>query len=201
MMWYRNLSDDIIKKHDIICHPMSWIPTPKVPQLVKFLTRWNMYSPDGIKTAFDHRFNPIGTIFQNNTKIKSFDELAKFKGSLLRGGMFEGCTNLQFISVPYTTASLFNDNVSSYKRILLKGEWSRIPNTFIWGSEKKNLQSIILESNNPPEITNISGFFYGNHTINFAKIYVPNNSVEKYREAAVWKDYKEFIYPLSEYQP
>ncbi len=142
----------------------------------------------------------IGDVFKNNTKIKSFDELFYFKGSSLRGNMFGGCTNLQFVSVPYTTTALFNDNVSSYKRILLKGEWSRIPVAFIWGSEKKNLQSIILESNNPPEITNISGFFYGNHTNNFAKIYVPNNSVEKYREAAVWRDYKDFINPLSDYQ-
>ena len=141
----------------------------------------------------------IGTIFQNNTKIKSFDELAKFKGSLLRGGMFEGCTNLQFVSVPYTTASFFNDNVSSYKRILLKGEWSRIPDAFIWGGEKKNLQSIILESTNPPQTSVICGFFYGNHTTNFAKIYVPDESLNKYIEAAVWKDYKEFIHPLSEY--
>lgn len=142
----------------------------------------------------------IGDVFKNNTKIKTFDELFYFKGSSLRFGMFGGCINLQFISVPYTTAPLFNDNVSSYKRILLKGEWSRIPNTFIWLSEKKNLQSIILESNNPPEITNISGFFYGNHIVNFAKIYVPNNSVEKYKQADVWRDYKEFIYPLSEYK-
>ena len=50
MMWYRNLSDDIVKKYDIICHPMSWIPTLKVPQLVKFLTRWNMHSSDGTLT-------------------------------------------------------------------------------------------------------------------------------------------------------
>lgn len=114
--------------------------------------------------------------------------------------MFEGCTNLQFVSVPYTTASLFNDNVSSYKRILLKGEWSRIPDAFIWGSEKKNLQSIILESTNPPQTSVICGFFYGNHTTNFAKIYVPDESLNKYIEAAVWRDYKEFIHPLSEYQ-
>ena len=114
--------------------------------------------------------------------------------------MFEGCTNLQFVSVPYTTASLFNDNVSSYKRILLKGEWSRIPGAFIWGSEKKNLQSIILESTNPPQTSVICGFFYGNHTTNFAKIYVPDESLNKYIEAAVWRDYKEFIHPLSEYQ-
>ena len=53
----------------------------------------------------------------------------------------------------------------------------------------------------PPKITNISGFFQGNHVTNFAKIYVPNDSVEKYRNAAVWKDYKDSVLPLSEYHP
>ena len=48
----------------------------------------------------------------------------------------------------------------------------------------------------PSKITNISGFFYGNHVTNFAKIYVPNDSVEKYRNAAVWKDYKDSVLPF-----
>lgn len=142
----------------------------------------------------------IGNVFKNNTKIKKFDELVYFKGSSLRGSMFEGCTNLQFISVPYTTTALFNDNNSSYKRILLKGEWINIPNTFIWGGEKKNLKVIIIESKNPPKITNIIGFFYGNHTTNFAKIYVPDESLNEYIEADVWKDYKKFIFPLGDYK-
>ena len=200
-MWYRNLSDDIVKKDDIICHPLSWIPTPKVPQLVKFLTRWNMHSPDGIKTAFDHWFNPIGTKFYDNPKIESFDELVRFKASQLKAGMFQGCKKLKYISVPPIPFGIFNDNVISYERVRLCGEWKRIPDYFFWGWEKRNLKAIIIENCIPPKITNISGFFYGNHTTNFAKIYVPNDSVEKYREAAVWKDYKEFIYPLSEYQP
>ena len=199
MMWYRNLSDDIVKKHDIICHPLSWIPTPKVPQLVKFLTRWNMHSPDGIKTAFEHWFNPIGTVFQNNTKIKSFDELTKFKGSLLRSGMFQGCTNIQFVSVSYTRVSLFNDNVTSYKRILLKGEWNEIPNCFIWGANKEYLEAIILEDKIPPIISEFCGFFYGNHTNNYAKIFVPDSSLDLYVTAEVWEKYKEYIHPMSEY--
>ena len=70
---------------------------------------------------------------------------------------------------------------------------------FLWGWEKRNLASVLVESNNPPKITNISGFFYGNRTANFAKIYVPDSSLEKYKQADVWRDYKDFIYPLSDY--
>ena len=141
----------------------------------------------------------IGTKFYDNPKIESFDELVRFKASQLQAGMFQGCKKLKYISVPPIPFGIFNDNVISYERVRLCGEWKHIPDYFFWGWEKRNLKAIIIESGIPPKITNTSGFFYGNHTINFAKIYVPNNSVEKYREAAVWKDYKEFIYPLSEY--
>ena len=158
-------------------------------------------SPDGIKTLFEHRFNPIGTKFYNNLKIESFDELVRFKASQLQPGMFQGCKKLKYISVPPIPFGIFNDNVNSYERVRLCGEWKNIPDYFFWGWEKRNLKAIIIESNMPPKITNISGFFYGNHVTNFAKIYVPNDSVEKYRNAAVWKDYKDSVLPLSEYHP
>ena len=144
--------------------------------------------------------NSIGTKFYDNLKIESFDELVWFKSSQLHAGMFKGCKKLKYISVPPIPFGIFNDNVNSYERVRLCGEWKHIPDYFFWGLEKRNLKAIIIENCIPPKITNISGFFYGNHTTNFAKIYVPDDSVEKYREAAVWKDYKEFIYPLSEYK-
>jgi hypothetical protein len=134
-------------------------------------------------------------------KIIFFDELKYLDGSLLRGGMFNGCTNLQYVSVPYTRASLFNDNVSSYIRITLSGEWPLIVDTFIWGSTKNSLKAIVLESKKPPVISTIVGFFYGNHTTNYAKIYVPDESLDSYKSADVWKDYKGYIYPMSEYHP
>ena len=107
---------------------------------------------------------------------------------------------MKYISVPPIPFGIFNDNVNSYKRVRLCGEWKHIPDYFFWGSEKKKLKAIIIESGIPPKITNISGFFYGNRTTNFAKIYVPDSSLEKYKKADVWRDYKDFIYPLSEYQ-
>ena len=141
----------------------------------------------------------IGTMFYDNPKIESFDELVRFKASQLQTGMFQGCKKLKYISVPPIPFGIFNDNVNSYKRVRLCGEWKRIPDYFFWGWEKRNLASVLVESNNPPKITNISGFFYGNRTANFAKIYVPDSSLEKYKQADVWRDYKDFIYPLSDY--
>ena len=142
----------------------------------------------------------IGTIFQNNTKIKSFDELAIFKGSQLSIGMFNGCKNLQYVSIPYTTKSLLNDNVSSYRRITLKGEWKSIPNNFLWEpTNKHNLKAIILESVIPPAINYFCGFFVNMRTVNNATIYVPVNSLSLYHNANVWLNYKDYIKPLSEY--
>ena len=117
-------------------------------------------SPDGIKTVFKWCFNPIGTKFYDNPKIESFDELVRFKASQLQPGMFQGCKKLKYISVPPIPFGIFNDNVNSYERVRLCGEWKRIPDYFFWGSEKRNLASVLVESNNPPEITNICGFFY-----------------------------------------
>lgn len=142
----------------------------------------------------------FGNIFKNNTKIESFDELANFNGSFLQGGMFDGCTKLKYISVPPTYTGIFNDNVNSYERVRLCGEWSRIPYYFFWGNAKSNLKAIIIESKMPPKITNISGFFYSNHVTNFAKIYVPNGSLNLYLVAEVWREYKEYIRPISEYK-
>lgn len=142
----------------------------------------------------------IGTIFQNNTKIKSFDELAIFKGSQLSIGMFNGCKNSQYVSIPYTTKSLLNDNVSSYRRITLKGEWKSIPNNFLWEpTNKHNLKAIILESVIPPAINYFCGFFVNMRTVNNATIYVPVNSLSLYHNANVWLNYKDYIKPLSEY--
>jgi putative uncharacterized protein (fragment) len=39
----------------------------------------------------------------------------------------------------------------------------------------------------------------GNSVANNAKIYVPNESLELYKQADTWKNYKQYIFPISEY--
>ena len=69
-------------------------------------------------------------MFYDNPKIESFDELVRFKASQLQAGMFQGCKKLKYISVPPIPFGIFNDNVNSYKRVRLCGEWKRIPDYF-----------------------------------------------------------------------
>ena len=83
----------------------------------------------------------IGTKFYNNLKIESFDELVRFKASQLQPGMFQGCKKLKYISVPPIPFGIFNDNVSSYERVRLCGEWKNIPDYFFWGWEKMKSES------------------------------------------------------------
>lgn len=115
--------------------------------------------------------------------------------------MFNGCKHLQSVSLRYTKEPVFDDNVNSYKRITFKGEWKSICDKMIWSPiEKTNMKAIIIESIEPPLLTYFCGFFVGNITVNNAIIYVPDISLSLYHKAKVWRDYKDYIKPLSEYQ-
>lgn len=136
----------------------------------------------------------------NNSNIVYFDELAYFSSSALTASMFQD-TNLQYVSAPFFKYSgLFNDNNSSYKRIRLVGEWPYIPDVTLWGSSKKVLKAIILESLTPPRIGPSVGFFFGKRVINNATIYVPDESVDLYKNANTWKDYAWSIKSINEYK-
>lgn len=141
----------------------------------------------------------IGKVF-NNSSIVYFDELAYFSSSAFTGSMFQD-TNLQYVSAPFFKYSgLFKDNNVSYKRIRLVGEWPYIPDVTLWGHPKKVLKAIILESLTPPRIGPNSGFFFGKRAYNNATIYVPDGSVDLYKNANVWKDYAVSIKSINEYK-
>ena len=68
--------------------------------------------------------------------------------------------------------------------------------TFLGGISGNSLRYIILEPITPPILN-------GNFPLNFTnncRIYVPDDSLELYKEANGWKNYKTRIHPLSEYQ-
>ena len=202
MMWYRNLSDDIVKKYDIICHPMSWIPTLKVLQLVKFLTRWNMHSPDGIKPVVECCFNPIGTKFTNNKDIRDFKEFKLFKDIIVLGQVigsyvsFSNCTNLSSLELPESLVTLsyqafFNTGL---KEITIPVNVKEILSESI--IRNKKLTAVILLPETPPKISNSS--IHGLNE-NLKYIYVPDSSITQYKQ-----EYRNFwlaklIRPLSEY--
>ena len=68
------------------------------------------------------------------------------------------------------------------------------------GSYKKVLKAIILESLTPPRIGPNVGFFFGKRVNNNATIYVPDESVDLYKNANTWKDYAWSIKSINEYK-
>ena len=160
------------------------------------------YSPDGIKTVFEHRFNPIGTKFTNNKDIRDFKEFKCFKNIIVLGQVigsyvsFSNCTNLSSLELPESLVTLsyqafFNTGL---KEIAIPVNVKEILGESI--IRNKRLTTIILLPKTPPTISNSSI-----HSLNenLKYIYVPDSSFEQYKQ-----EYSNFwlanlIHPLSEY--
>lgn len=59
----------------------------------------------------------------------------------------------------------------------------------------RNLNTLIIRAENPPSWTSWFGLQLGTNV----KIYVPDSSLEKYKSARGWSQFKNQIYPLSTY--
>ena len=58
------------------------------------------YSPDGIKTAHEHRINPIGTVFRASNVGDPSKDLEAFNIDTIHQTSFESCPKLQRIKYP-----------------------------------------------------------------------------------------------------
>ena len=136
-----------------------------------------MNSSDGIKTAFDHWFNPIGTKFYNNDKIVSLRVLRYFNIKVLDNDIFRGIPNLREVWIPST----------------VKSHWYR---TFL---DSVNIKTVVICSEIPFTDREFFNINTSNQIPSGLKIYVPDSALARYREA--WKDfpYLSRLYPLSEY--
>ena len=153
--------------------------------------------------------------FSGNTEIKSFDELAFFTNvKSLYLNAFKDCTQLQSINLNNITSlgngTLLGTGLLSINLPLIEviGEnvMSSIPakvirlgpNVSKIGSYScrynTSLEAYICEAETPPTLGNLV-FQY---SVNFP-IYVPDASVDAYKEASGWAAYADRIKPLSEY--
>lgn len=92
------------------------------------------------------------------------------------GGSFRDLENLEFVRLPKTLVSIPSDNFMNCK----------------------NLKTVILQSVNPPTMTTGYGVPFSNCN-DLLVFYVPDESVEAYKQADVWSQYADRIKPLSEY--
>lgn len=177
-------------------------------------------SSDGIKTVFEHRFNPIGTIFAGNRRIRNLQVLSFTNIKRIGYENLEGCESLESITIPksvgfigfYTFGGWSYNPLKSLKTVFVEeGTLSYIPEGFdkyikdvvdypstisSFGYTQPSLlpKITILRSKTPP-------------TINFSSlkgngvIYVPDDVIETYRHSDDWARVADRIYPLSEYHP
>ena len=163
-------------------------------------------------------FNPIGTIFTENRRIRNLQVLSFTNIKRIGYENLEGCESLESITIPksvdvigwYTFGGWSYKPLKSIKTVFVEeGTLSYIPEGFdkyikdvvdypstisSFGHTQPSLLAkiTILRSKTPPTVNSSS--LKGNGVI-----YVPDNVIDVYRNSDNWSRVAERIYPLSEY--
>ena len=163
----------------------------------------------------------IGTIFNDNTKIKDFSSFKHFTNiKKYEAGTFEGCRNLEKIRIPKgsTLQHTMFGNCVNLKEVIFPIDMNSSPVLYRTFSNCIALKVLdfpetytgVIESSTFTNVTAILIFrskkvvefrkLYGwNFYYNGNAIYVPDDLEEQYKHAYGWKDKAELIKPLSEY--
>ena len=152
------------------------------------------YSPDGIKTLFEHRFNPIGTKFNGLDRkngvldLSIFNNLTSIKSDNLRYIVHLN----KLICPPSVTRYNTCFYGSTIDTIIVENMEQQT--SLLWGLTFKNF---IIKSKNPPKQGMKASYGWSNRK--GSRIFVPDESVYLYKASASFSDIAEYIYPLSEY--
>lgn len=142
--------------------------------------------------------NPIIQYFHTNNNLEnSFIEFKYFTRIIdLPVGFFDRC-KLSEIQLPETIQKLgqycFSNN--KIKKIIIPKSCNIVEGTIFEGNEIDC--TVIFENKTPPIARN--NFFLNRYTKSKIVAYVPNESLELYKNVINWKDYKNQIHPISEY--
>ena len=165
-------------------------------------------------------FNPIGTIFAGNRKIRNLQVLSFTNIKRLGYENLKECVSLESITIPksvdyidwYTFGGATGKSLMSLKNVIVeKGKLSYIPegfdnnikdvvdypstiSSFGWAQPSLHAKITILRAPTPPNPNTRS--LEGN-----GLIYVPDDAIEVYKHSYGWSRIADRIYPLSEYHP
>ena len=149
------------------------------------------YSPDGIKTAHEHRFNPIGTMFRGGS-FKSLKELGLFGKISMGNRAFERTKVEESIVIPEGCKE-----VSAAAFLNTTAKTIELPSTlsYLYGNcfQSVRVDNLIFHGTKPPRIYGYWEFTYAD----IKHIYVPDESVDAYRLANLAQGLG--FEPLSEY--
>ena len=131
-----------------------------------------------MKVILDKNFNPIGTVFYSNDKIVSLKALRYFNFAELPSDAFSCMPNLREVWIPAT----------------VKSHWYRV---FL---SSPSVKIVVILAKVPFGNKNLFYMNTFNEIPKNLRIYVPDESIEAYKEA--WKGfrYANRLHPLSEYQ-
>ena len=176
---------------------------------------WDL-NMDGLLQAEEAtQITDLGTAFQGNTKITSFDELQYFTSLTSLGrstfqdcanltsitlptdltaigvNAFNGCTNLQSIVIPEGISVLETNafsNCASLTTIEIPGSVTEIQGSVFYGCT--NLKSVTVNWTTPIAAA-------ANAFPNLTKqiLYVPEGTKAAYQSADVWKEFHFILYP------
>ena len=142
--------------------------------------------------------NPIIQYFYTNNNLEnSFIEFKYFTRIIdLPVSFFDRC-KLSEIQLPETIQKLgqycFSNN--KIKKIIIPKSCNIVEGTIFEGNK---IDCIVIFENKTPPIAR-SNFFLNRYTKSKIVAYVPNESLELYKNVINWKDYKNQIHPISEY--
>lgn len=136
----------------------------------------------------------VGTSITEIRNIGSVTELQGVNNVL--GGCFSNCRLLEKVTLPDTLSKIGPASFSycvNMKKFDLPQSVTNIG--YMAFAYCTNLKVFICRASTPPELYDNSFAF----TNNDMKFYVPDNSVEAYKQASNWNKFADRIYPLSEY--
>lgn len=153
-------------------------------------------SPDGIKTLFEHHFNPIGTVFQGLDRKNGILDLSIFKNlNSVNQESLRYIVHLYKLicppSVSVYQACFYNSTIDN---IIVENMEQQ--SSLLWGLRFKNF---VIKSKIPPKQGKNASYGWSDRT--GSKIFVPDESVNLYKASASFSDIAEYIYPLSKYHP
>lgn len=160
-----------------------------------------------------------GRIFQGNTDIRHFEELAYFGITEIQSYAFDGCTNLTSVGIP-DAVTKFNSYCfrnCALESIYIPANVTSIGNGAFQGVS--SLTDVIIPANvtsigsnafagcsgltyfkclavTPPTLGNSTALGQATYTY---LIYVPDSSISTYQSANIWSNMSGRIKPLSEF--
>lgn len=190
-------------RYRLLCnqHQSNFIKFKDI-ELTKLCISWYDKDKDGRFSISDAaavtNINPIIQYFYTNNNLEnSFIEFKYFTRIIdLPVSFFDRC-KLSEIQLPETIQKLgqfcFSNN--KIKKIIIPKSCNIVEGTIFEGNEIDC--TVIFENKTPPIARN--NFFLNRYTKSKIVAYVPNESLELYKNVINWKDYKNQIHPISEY--